>query len=121
MPGGWVGLVLTALVVFLISDLLLSFLGTGGSTTISYTEFNNQLGKGNITKIYAKGDAIEGTLKSAAPTPEGKGNYSEFTTQRPSFADDNLWSGPPSSSSSSSTSPSLPSPSSSSAASSPTC
>ncbi|MGW2374888.1 MULTISPECIES: ATP-dependent zinc metalloprotease FtsH [Kitasatospora] len=92
MPGGWTGLVLTALVVFLISDLLLSFFGNQGATTISYTEFNNQLNKGNITKIYAKGDAIEGTLKSAQPKPDGgKGDYTEFDTQRPSFAGDNLW------------------------------
>ncbi|MFE4358849.1 ATP-dependent zinc metalloprotease FtsH [Kitasatospora sp. NPDC056800] len=92
MPGGWVGLALTALVVFLISDLLLSFFGPAGATTISYTEFNNQLNKGNITKIYAKGDAIEGTLKSAQPKPDGgKGDYTEFDTQRPSFAGDNLW------------------------------
>ncbi|MET9182212.1 ATP-dependent zinc metalloprotease FtsH [Kitasatospora aureofaciens] len=92
MPGGWTGLVLTALVVFLISDLLLSFFGNEGATTISYTEFNNQLNKGNITKIYSKGDAIEGTLKSAQPKPDGgKGDYTEFDTQRPSFAGDNLW------------------------------
>lgn len=91
MPGGWGGLVLTALVVFLLSDLLLSFFGAGRSTTISYTEFDRQLAQGNITKIYSKGDSIEGTLKSAAPKPEGKGNYTEFTTQRPSFADDRLW------------------------------
>ena len=92
MPGGWTGLVLTALVVFLISDLLLSFCGNEGATTISYTEFNNQLNKGNITKIYSKGDAIEGTLKSAQPKPDGgKGDYTEFDTQRPSFAGDNLW------------------------------
>ncbi|MGF1428555.1 ATP-dependent zinc metalloprotease FtsH [Kitasatospora sp. LaBMicrA B282] len=93
MPGGWTGLILTALAVFLISDLLLSFFGNGAGTTVSYTEFNNELNKGNIAKIYSKGDSIQGTLKSAAPKPDGgKGNYSEFTTQRPSFANDNLYS-----------------------------
>ncbi|WP_329567936.1 ATP-dependent zinc metalloprotease FtsH [Kitasatospora sp. NBC_01266] len=92
MPGGWVGLILTALAVFLISDLLLSFFGNGGGTTVSYTEFNSELNKGNIAKIYAKGDAIEGTLKAAAPKPDGgRGSYTEFTTQRPSFANDNLY------------------------------
>ncbi|MFE7562433.1 ATP-dependent zinc metalloprotease FtsH [Kitasatospora sp. NPDC057500] len=92
MPGGWTGLVLTALVVFLISDLLLSFFGPDGATTISYTEFNSQLGKGNITKIYSKGDSIEGTLKNAEPKPDGdKGTYTDFKTQRPVFAGDDLW------------------------------
>ncbi|TWF97736.1 cell division protease FtsH [Kitasatospora viridis] len=92
MPGGWVGLVLTALAVFLISDALLSFFGNGGGTTVSYTEFTKQLNNGNVSKIYSKGDAIEGSLKSSAPKPDGaKGSYTDFTTQRPSFAGDNLW------------------------------
>ncbi|WP_457030882.1 ATP-dependent zinc metalloprotease FtsH [Kitasatospora sp. P5_F3] len=92
MPGGWIGLVLTALAVFLIAEALLNYFGGGASTTISYTEFNSQLGKGNVTKIYSKGDAIEGTLKAAAPKPDGgRGDYTEFTTQRPAFADDQLW------------------------------
>lgn len=93
MPGGWIGLVLTALAVFLIAEALLNYFGGGASTTVSYTEFNSQLGRGNVTKIYSKGDAIEGTLKAAAPKPDGgRGNYTEFTTQRPAFADDQLWS-----------------------------
>ncbi|OKJ07340.1 ATP-dependent zinc metalloprotease FtsH [Kitasatospora sp. CB01950] len=93
MPGGWTGLILTALVVFLLSDLLLSFFGGGGSTTISYTEFSKQLNSDNITKIYSKGDSIEGTLRNKQPKPDGgKGDYTEFTTQRPAFATDNLWS-----------------------------
>ncbi|KQV17824.1 MULTISPECIES: ATP-dependent zinc metalloprotease FtsH [unclassified Kitasatospora] len=92
MPGGWIGLVLTALAVFLIAEALLNYFGGGVSTTVSYTEFNSQLGKGNVTKIYSKGDAIEGTLKAAAPKPDGgRGDYTEFTTQRPAFADDQLW------------------------------
>lgn len=91
MPGGWRGLILTAIVVFPLSDLLLSLFGNGGSTTISYTEFNNQLNKGNITKIYSKGDAIEGVLKNAEPEPDGKkGTYTDFDTQRPVFAGDEL-------------------------------
>ncbi|MFJ8046117.1 ATP-dependent zinc metalloprotease FtsH [Kitasatospora sp. NPDC096147] len=92
MPGGWAGMLLTALAVFLIAELLLNTFGGSGGTTISYTEFRDQLGKGNITQIYSKGDAIEGTLKAAAPKPDGaKGTYTDFTTQRPAFADDGLW------------------------------
>ncbi|MER5867670.1 ATP-dependent zinc metalloprotease FtsH [Kitasatospora sp. NPDC002040] len=92
MPGGWIGMVLTALAVFLIAEALLNYFGGGASTTVSYTEFNSQLGKGNVTKIYSKGDAIEGTLKASAPKPDGgRGDYTEFTTQRPAFADDQLW------------------------------
>ncbi|MGW7008508.1 ATP-dependent zinc metalloprotease FtsH [Streptomyces sp. NPDC054933] len=90
--GGWGGMILTALAVFLITDALLSFFGGPSSQSISYTEFSKQLGAGNITRIYAKGDAIQGELKSSVPVPSGKGTYKNFDTQRPSFADDKLWS-----------------------------
>lgn len=84
-------MILTAVAVFLITDALLSFFGGPTSQSISYTEFSRQLGAGNITKIYAKGDAIQGELKTSAPVPSGKGTYKNFDTQRPSFADDKLW------------------------------
>ncbi|MGW7363222.1 ATP-dependent zinc metalloprotease FtsH [Streptomyces sp. NPDC054841] len=90
MPGGWVGLVLAALLVFLIAFLALSYFGESDEPTISYTEFSKQVTAGNVTKIYAKGDAIQGELKSEQALPGG-GDYTKFTTQRPAFADDNLW------------------------------
>ncbi|MDF2254180.1 hypothetical protein [Streptantibioticus ferralitis] len=46
--GGWGGMILTALAVFLITDALLSFFGGPTSQSISYTEFSKQLGAGNI-------------------------------------------------------------------------
>ncbi|MFJ8824485.1 ATP-dependent zinc metalloprotease FtsH [Streptomyces sp. NPDC102467] len=96
MPGGWGGLILTALVVYLIANLVLSFFNQGDEPTISYTEFSKQVANDNVTKIYAKGDAIQGQLKKEQPTPDesdsGSKNYTKFTTQRPSFADDDLWS-----------------------------
>ncbi|MFF4232577.1 ATP-dependent zinc metalloprotease FtsH [Streptomyces sp. NPDC001820] len=92
MPGGWPGLILSALVVYLAANLLLSFLGGGGGPTISYTEFSKQVANGNVSKIYARGDTIQGELKRQAPLPDGEGDYTKFTTHRPAFADDNLWS-----------------------------
>ncbi|MFF3840975.1 ATP-dependent zinc metalloprotease FtsH [Streptomyces sp. NPDC001930] len=92
MPGGWGGLILTALVVYLIANLVLSFFNRGDEPTISYTEFSKQVNSGNVTKIYSKGDAIQGELKNKQPLPNGdKGDYGKFVTQRPAFADDNLW------------------------------
>ncbi|MET9497331.1 ATP-dependent zinc metalloprotease FtsH [Streptomyces sp. NPDC006552] len=95
MPGGWGGLILTALVVYLVANLVLSFFNEGDEPTISYTEFSKQVADDNVTKIYAKGDAIQGQLKKEQPTPDdsdsGGKKYTKFTTQRPSFADDNLW------------------------------
>lgn len=93
MPGGWGRLILTALIVYLITNLILSFFNDGDEPTVSYTEFSKQVTAGNVSKIYAKGDAIQGQLKNKAPVPsgDGSGDYTKFTTQRPTFADDDLW------------------------------
>lgn len=91
MRGGWWGLALAALVVFLIAYLVLSFFNEGDEPTISYTEFSKQVDDGNVTKIYSKGDAIQGQLKKAQDNPGDDGKYTKFKTQRPVFADDELW------------------------------
>lgn len=92
MPGGWGRLILTALVVYLIANLVLSFFNEGEEPTISYTEFSKQVEDDNVTKIYSKGDAIQGELKKKQPKPgDEKGDYTKFETQRPAFADDDLW------------------------------
>lgn len=92
MPGGWRGLILAALIVFLLTNLVLSFFNEGDEPTISYTEFSKQVGAGNVSKIYSKGDRIQGELKAEQALPDGgKGDYTKFVTQRPAFAEDNLW------------------------------
>ncbi|MET8858538.1 ATP-dependent zinc metalloprotease FtsH [Streptomyces sp. NPDC004579] len=91
LPGGWWSLALAALIVFLIANLVLSFYNKGNEPTISYTEFSRQVDDGNVTKIYAKGDAIQGQLKTSQEKPDGDGKYTKFKTQRPVFADDKLW------------------------------
>ncbi|MEU3062602.1 ATP-dependent zinc metalloprotease FtsH [Streptomyces subrutilus] len=92
MPGGWRGLILTALIVYLLTNLVLSFFNEGDEPTVSYTEFSRQVADGNVSKIYSKGDAIQGELKAKQPLPDGgKGDYTTFVTQRPAFADDQLW------------------------------
>ncbi|MFK0257175.1 ATP-dependent zinc metalloprotease FtsH [Streptomyces sp. NPDC090445] len=95
MPGGWRGLILAALVVFLVTNLVLSFFNEGDEPTISYTEFSKQVTAGNVSKIYSKGDAIQGELKAKQPLPpdgdKAKGDYTKFVTQRPAFAEDDLW------------------------------
>ncbi|UKA70908.1 ATP-dependent metallopeptidase FtsH/Yme1/Tma family protein [Arthrobacter sp. FW306-06-A] len=61
--------------------------------SVSYTEFKAQVRANNIAEIFAKGQSIEGTLRSGRPLPGSDGrNYSQFTTERPLFADDNLLS-----------------------------
>ncbi|MET9660694.1 ATP-dependent zinc metalloprotease FtsH [Streptomyces sp. NPDC006510] len=91
MPGGWGGLLLTALAVYLIANLVLSFFNGAEQRTIAYTEFSKQVTSGNVSKIYSKGDAIQGQLKKEAKVPGSDDTYTKFETQRPAFADDKLW------------------------------
>ncbi|MFI9809782.1 ATP-dependent zinc metalloprotease FtsH [Streptomyces sp. NPDC052301] len=89
--GKWWGLLVTAVIVFLLAYIGLNYFGRGNEPTISYTEFSRQVGEGNVAKIYSKGDAIQGELKSSRADPEGGGQYTRFKTQRPAFAADRLW------------------------------
>ncbi|GHE07675.1 ATP-dependent zinc metalloprotease FtsH [Streptomyces alanosinicus] len=92
MRGGWWRLAITALIVYLLANLVLSYFDQANEPTISYTEFSRQVNDGNVAKIYAKGDSIQGELKKEQKNPEGGGKYTKFNTERPSFADDSLWS-----------------------------
>jgi cell division protease FtsH len=89
--GRWWGLLISAVIVFLLAYGVLSYSSRGNEPTISYTEFSTQVGAGNVSKIYAKGDAIQGQLSSARTKPGGSGTYTKFRTQRPAFAGDDLW------------------------------
>lgn len=89
-PGGWWGLAAAAVIVFLIVYAAVTYFTAANEATISYTEFSKQVAGGNVTKVYSKGDAIQGQLKRPQPRPGG-GEYTTFKTQRPAFADDKLW------------------------------
>ncbi|MFI6251192.1 ATP-dependent zinc metalloprotease FtsH [Streptomyces sp. NPDC051016] len=91
MHGGWWRLIVTALVVYLLANLVLSYFDEANEPTVSYTEFSKQVDAGNVEKIYAKGDSIQGQLKKKQKNPEGGGDYTKFNTERPSFAGDDLW------------------------------
>jgi cell division protease FtsH len=62
---------------------------------VSYTFFISQLQASNVAEITSTGDTIEGQFKKETaytPTGETKSEQVErFTTQRPSFAEDNLF------------------------------
>jgi len=62
-----------------------------GPHAISYTEFKNQVGAKNVGEVFARGDTIEGQLKKSAPVLEQNGQtYQQFTTERPTFSNDDL-------------------------------
>lgn len=64
--------------------------------TIPYTEFTTQVLAGNVKEIYATGDTIQGELRTEAQLPDDgteeaeAGTYTKFTTERPTFAQDDL-------------------------------
>ncbi len=61
---------------------------------VPYTEFKRQVRAQNVHEVFARGESIEGGLKKDAPLPGGPGgqekNYRQFTTERPTFAKDDL-------------------------------
>jgi len=62
-----------------------------GPQAVAYSEFQRQVTAKNVTEVFARGDSIEGELKNAAPFPSDKARtYRQFTTERPTFAKDDL-------------------------------
>jgi cell division protease FtsH len=62
-----------------------------GPQPIPYTEFKAQVANKNIAELFARGDSIEGQLRKAVPVPgQQDRTYQQFTTERPTFASDDL-------------------------------
>ncbi|MCE5306995.1 MAG: ATP-dependent zinc metalloprotease FtsH [Acidobacteriales bacterium] len=86
----------TAAVVLLVGYLLFFGLLTmqdrlGGPQAVSYTEFKAQVADKNVAEVFSRGDTIQGVLKKAVPMPGEQGRtYQKFTTERPTFAADDL-------------------------------
>ena len=62
-----------------------------GPQAVPYTEFKNHVAAENVSEVFARGDSIEGQLKKPAPLPgQQDRTYQQFTTERPTFASDDL-------------------------------
>src|SRR5215813_2212072 len=74
-----------------------------GPQAIPYTEFKTQVTNKNVSEVFARGNTIEGALKKPAPLPgqaqtgqtqdnagQQAPTYHKFTTERPTFAIDDL-------------------------------
>ncbi len=62
-----------------------------GPQAISYSEFKAQVISKNVAEVFARGDSIQGSLKKESPLPAQKDRpYRQFTTERPTFASDDL-------------------------------
>jgi len=60
------------------------------SVTIPYNVFIAQVDAGNVLNITATADSIIGTAKTAVSAGSGQPSAKSFSTQRPTFASDNL-------------------------------
>jgi cell division protease FtsH len=64
-----------------------------GPERIPYTEFKTQVSNKNVAELFAQGDSIEGQLRKAVPVAgQQDRTYQQFTTERPTFASDDLLS-----------------------------
>jgi cell division protease FtsH len=62
-----------------------------GPQPVPYTAFKTQVANKNVAELFARGDSIEGQLKTAVSIPGQKDRtYQQFTTERPTFANDDL-------------------------------
>jgi cell division protease FtsH len=87
----WIGAALWVAGYLLVFGVLTVQDRLSGPQAVPYTEFKSQVASKNVGELFARGDSIEGQLKKAAPLP-GQQNrtYQQFTTERPTFASDDL-------------------------------
>jgi len=89
-PGRMTWVILLAGYLFLFGVLTLQD-QLSGPTTVSYTEFKAQVSARNVAEVFSRGDSIEGQLRKPAPLPGAPDRtYQQFTTERPTFATDDL-------------------------------
>jgi len=81
----WLGAYLLLFGILTLQDRL------SGPQPVPYTEFKTQAANKNVAELFARGDSIEGQLKKPAPVPgQQDRSYQQFTTERPTFANDDL-------------------------------
>src|SRR3989440_6089204 len=83
------------LVLLVVNWLITSFLiSPQPRTTVSYTFFVSQVDAKNVQEITSTGDTITGVFRKKVAYPAGAKDATQvdrFSTQRPSFADDDLF------------------------------
>jgi cell division protease FtsH len=93
-PQNWSRFLWLILGLLIVNWLLSSmFTGATSPVTISYSFFLTQARSGNVQSVNSTGDTIQGTFRHEVAYPLRAANarqVQQFTTQRPSFANDNL-------------------------------
>jgi cell division protease FtsH len=85
----WLVIFVLLLVNIIVSTIVQSANQTP-SVTIPYNVFVDQVNAGNVINITATGDSITGTARKAVSAGPGKPSAKDFSTERPSFASDDL-------------------------------
>ncbi len=80
----------TLLLVNIIVTSVIQSASQSPSVTIPYNVFIEQVDAGNIISITATGDSITGTARKAVSAGSGQPSAKDFSTERPSFASDDL-------------------------------
>lgn len=95
MPGGrnfWILALILLAINFFVTNLLL---GPEERVRIPYTFFIQQLDEGNVASITSTGDTIQGTFETEVADPEDTAEepvtFTLFETERPTFAEDDLF------------------------------
>jgi cell division protease FtsH len=91
---GWRRFWATLLVLLALNWILASLFMGAARPKVSYTYFLSQVNAGNVQQVTSTGDTIQGTFKQKVTYPPGAKDVQpvdQFTTQRPSFANDNLF------------------------------
>jgi cell division protease FtsH len=87
----WSVLALLAIGYLIVFGILTVQDRLSGPEAIPYTEFKAQVASRNVGELFARGDSIQGGLKKGVPVPgEPARTYERFTTERPTFASDDL-------------------------------
>lgn len=93
-PRWWLMLIYLGLGYLLVFGMLSFQDSLGEPTKVPYTEFTAQVEQHNVAEVFSQGDTIEGTLREPKPIPDQDDTnktYEQFTTERPTFAQDDLF------------------------------
>jgi cell division protease FtsH len=87
----WIRILIAVLAYSVFFGLLTMQDRLSDPTAIPYTEFKRQVSAQNVAEVFARGDSIQGKLSKAVPSEGEQGKtYQNFTTERPTFANDDL-------------------------------
>jgi cell division protease FtsH len=87
----WLSMILWAAAGLLLFGTLTMQERLSEPDAVSYTEFKHQVEAKNVHEVFAHGESIEGRLKKEEPLPDRQDRrYQQFTTERPTFAKDDL-------------------------------